>query len=387
MQKLNVGFIFGGDSAEREVSIVTMLQIKRLAEVSGWMIPHYIFWDKNGKDMYKIDGKYLVAKTFEGDEYKKLGRAFMFAYGGDAVSVKAFKRRIFHVDAVVNCCHGGYGESGELSGFMKVLGIPFTTPSVLGLGVSMDKHIFKSLMRAVKIKVPSWVSFSKSEFENTERFDVIKEKISRLGEEVIVKPNASGSSLGVSISEGMQEVENAIRVAFKFDSRVIVERVIPNLVEFNCVCMKARGETIVTDVDQIERSGDMFTFEQKYIGEERGHSKVSGKKLAGMAGAARMLPAPISDELTGKIKQVARKVFDTLGLVAPARVDFLFDSERGELFVGEVNAVPGSMGLYFFERTNFDGLRVLREMVMAAISEHKKQLSVSDEFVPKIFRK
>ncbi|MBQ9790627.1 MAG: ATP-grasp domain-containing protein [Clostridia bacterium] len=396
MQKTRVvGFVFGGDSPESEVSVITMLQMKKFAEMSSWMQAKYFFWDKEGHDFWLIPNGKLAAEIFASGEHKKVSMRVEFGLFGDIFKASGiFRKKVCHVDAVVNCCHGGFGESGELAGLMKCLGIPFSTSNHTALGLSMDKHLFKCAVKTMGIKVPAWVHVTDRDFQTPEVWNSKLEKIKKIGDAWIVKPNDSGSSLGVTVARTEDEIENAVKVAFEFSKSVIIEKLIENKIEFNCGVVGRAGSVVVSEVDQIVSNSEMFSFEDKYIGErgviehKKNTTRVCGgaKKCAGMAAAKRLLPAPISDDLKTKIQSTATRVFEGLGLSGIARVDFLFDAESQKLFVGEINAVPGSMGIYFFAGSKFDELMLLKKLVDDAEKEQAECLKVKPEFVPKILK-
>ena len=391
MQTQHIGFVFGGNSPEREVSILTMLQVKRLVGCSSWAVPHYFFLDKTGHGFWHIPSDKLCADLFKCGKLEKVATKVEFVSGGDVFfRGKVIQRKVCHVDAIVNCCHGGFGECGELAGFFKVLGIGFSTSNHVALGLSMDKHLFKCVMKSMGIKTPAWICAKKSDFESDEKAqEMLERMIKKLGEKVIVKPNNSGSSLGVTVPKSKEELLPAIKLAFEFSESVIVEKLVENKIEFNCAVVGGKSGCVASEVDQVITESEMFSFEEKYIGGEiKPNSKsCASKKGAGMDNAKRLLPAPISDSLKEKIQQTAKKAFEVLGLGGVARVDFLYDQKSKQLFVGEINAVPGSMALYFFKKSKFDGLSLVRELAQIAIQESNSEKLVSDDFVPKIFTK
>jgi len=392
MHKKCVGFVFGGASAEREISIVTMLQVKRFASIAPSISPYYFYIDEISGDFYCLEDKDMVADTFvTNQKVKEKAKKIEFCLNGFIVKRgRLFTKTLCKLDAIINCCHGGIGESGELAGYFATLNIPFSTMSHTYLGISMDKNLFKSIVKSWGVKVPDWLCFSASQFKDG--LEEIIDKSYTIGYPLIVKPNASGSSLGITIVKSSQELESAISLALEFDDKVILEKMVKNLVEFNCACVKIDDKTYTSEVDQIEKTDDktIFSFKEKYIGETSENiSKKPAKKAVGMDNAKRLLPAPIGKELTQKIQKAARLVYDNLGASGVARIDFLFDKKKKCLYVGEINAVPGSFGLYFFSGTSIDGITLLSSMVKTAIKEHEKRnkkLLIKSELVPKIFK-
>ena len=390
MRKICVGYVFGGDSPEHEISIITAIQIAK--GIRGMVSQENIFLylDKTNRNFYLINIDDMKGDNFKGNQVKSIGKLVTICYGGIIKTTGLIKRKIKTVDAIINCCHGGFGESGELSGYFKKLNIPISTYSHTALGLSMDKNLFKCLMRGVGINVPNWVTLTRNQIEEN------PEEIIRISRELkyplIVKPNSSGSSLGVTSVKNEEELFNALNVAFEFDNKVIVERMINNKIEFNCAVIGTNLNFVVSDVDQIQESGDVFTFSEKYIGASSEKQNIATKNdccdkmgKVGMQSAKRLLPAPISEELTLKIKKTTGIIFKTLGLSGVCRVDFLYDKKKKKLYANEVNAVPGSMALYFFKNSCLSTVDVVTKLKDVAIQEAKMKKHIDEKYIPKIF--
>ena len=389
MQKKYVGFVFGGESAESDVSVVTMLGLEKQLRGVSEFEPIFLYVSKD-LDFYLVPSKFMVIDSFKNPQKTLSKFQVVIEKGGIVRRKKSIKKtKLFVLDAVINCMHGGVGESGQMSGLFQVLQIPFSTYSSLAMGLSMNKNLFKLVLRSSGILVPNWVYFSKKDWESG--YDKIKEKVAFLRYPVVVKPNASGSSLGVRVVTSEDELDSAINIAFEFDCEVIIEKFVHNKVEFNCAVLGGRDGVIVSDVDEIESNSKLFSFEEKYIGsssEEKSqkNSQIPNKKTSkGMEFAPRLLPAPISPSLTEKIQEISALVFKTLGLSGISRVDFLYDKKKKKLYVGEINAVPGSMALYFFKKSKLGIHGVISKLVQIAKNEHTKSVIVDKQFVPKIF--
>lgn len=389
MKKNIVGFIFGGNSAENEVSVVTTLGIDKIMKGVSNFSPEYIYMSKENKFFY-IKRSEMNVDTFKSGDYLKKENEILILHGGDVIFKNhKIKKKLFHLSACVNCCHGGAGEDGNLSGYFNILSIPFSTSSHTALGIAMDKNLFKLAVKSMGILSANWVHFSRYDWQNFK--SEIIHKISQLKFPLIVKPNASGSSLGINIARNLDELNSMIDIAFEFDNSVIVEKLIENKTEFNCAVIGNENEIIVSDVDQIEEKGDMFSFQDKYIGNcnDKPVKNVnsSSKKLGGgMESVKRLLPAPISNNLKDKIQETSAKIFKTLGLSGVVRIDFLYDNSKKKLYVGEVNAVPGSLALYFFKNSKIGVLGVINKLINIAKNSSENNVSVNEKFIPKIFR-
>ena len=387
MQKLNVGFVFGGDSAESDVSVISMLIMEKTVRKIIDIEPYYLYLSKQN-EFYLIDKNDMVIDTFKEENVKRLKNKIELLKGAKVCIQKGLKRKYICIDTIINVTHGGVGENGVLSGYFELLKIKNSTYNHTALGVCMDKNLFKNVARGLNILVPDFTCFSKKEWE--ENRDYCIDNISALKLPLVVKPNASGSSLGVTVIKDFGELEEAVSVAFEFDNRVIVEKFIMNKVEFNCAVLGDENEVIVSDVDQVLKDSELFSFQDKYIGSsdsaptknELG-SKMGGKSL-GMEGAS-LLPAPIGAGLTKKIQDISAKLFSELGLSGIVRVDFLYDKNKKKLYVGEINSIPGSMALYFFQKSSIGSVGVIKKLIDIGLASQNNKVKIDSKFIPKIF--
>ena len=235
MTKSYVGFIFGGESAESDVSVVTALGLEKQIRGVTEFVPVFLYVSKS-REFFLVPSSMMNVETFKNPEKYLRKNRIEIKFGGLVVrSSRCSHRRLCSLDAVVNCMHGGDGENGAIAGYMKTLGVPFSTSSHLALGLSMNKNLFKRVLRASGILVPSWVYFSKKEW--LKNSDDLLEKIQALRFPVVVKPNSSGSSLGVTVAKSLTEIKDAVNVAMKFDDEIIIEKFVQNKVEFNCAVL------------------------------------------------------------------------------------------------------------------------------------------------------
>ena len=376
-----IGFVFGGKSAEREISIVTMLQIKNMINSDRDIVPKFIYYDENGIDFYLIDSAKMTGEFFANFRYSDVTKIY-FSAGGEVYKSKGkIKRKLFTISAAVNCCHGGGGEDGALAGFMKTLGIPFSSFNHTALGVSMDKNLFRLVMLGAGISVAPGFAFSKNEYDSNPS-DIIK-KVCKFKFPVIVKPNASGSSLGVNKAESVADFTEYVALAFLYDNDVVVEKFIQNKQELNVAVVGSKSEGyIVSEVDEVNYSGEVFSFDDKYI--KNDNSDCPKSKLK-MENAKRNLPANINNSLKELIQKTGKEIALLLGICGIARIDFMFDRKAKKLYVIECNSVPGSLALYFFLGTSLEKGNLIKKLVSIAQNEQKNQIDYAKQYNPKIF--
>lgn len=349
MQK-NVMVICGGKSAEHDVSIITAVQ----------------FLEKLDKSIYKVNFVYISRENemFVGDELMQFSSYRKF-------DAKKHKKAVFlpndkhlyllrknklvkkeEIEFAFNCCHGGIGENGILSGMLFLSGISCSCPIASSLGLAMDKVLSKNVLASNGIDVIEDRVVFACDWQNN-RDEVLK-NISELGYPIIVKPARQGSSVGVVLAENERELINAARIAFVYDSKLLVEKAIVSKREFNCSCLLG-SELFVSEIEEPETNGVILSFEQKYSsGGKSGKTSASklrgGNKLApSMVSLERKLPTDIPEELKKKIQETSKKCFEIFELSGVVRIDFIFDNTCKKLYLSEVNSIPGSMAYYFWK--------------------------------------
>ncbi|MFC4559493.1 D-alanine--D-alanine ligase [Virgibacillus kekensis] len=356
MTKKKVGIIFGGKSAEHEVSLQSAKNIVDAIDKDKYDVV-LIGIDKQGKWHINDQSSYLL-----NEENPKL---IQLNKSNDPVAVVPGEtnNQIIHatsagaldqLDVVFPIVHGTLGEDGSLQGMMRIANLPFVGSSVVGSAVCMDKDIAKRLLQEAGINVANGVAFSRAK-RNKIDFEQIKEQI---GVPMFIKPANQGSSVGVSKVSDKEAFEKAVDEAFQYDNKVVIEE---NIVGREIECAVLGNEYPQASLPgEILPQTEFYSYESKYIDE-------SGAKLE--------IPAKLSDELVAKIQTSAVKVFETLECEGLARVDF-FLTEDGEIYVNEVNTLPGftriSMYPKLWEISGISYPELINELIELAIDRHEK---------------
>ena len=249
--------IFGGKSVEHDISVITAVQTMKSLPEQYIFLPIYI--DKNG-DWWTADnlGEIEVYKNF-----KKLAKNKReVVLGHRCVFVKKKNKLIesFRTSLALNCCHGKIGEDGSLQGLLNAYEISYTSCGVASSALCMDKVFVKDILKANLISNVPYVSFKSDE----------KEFVlpSELGFPIVVKPANLGSSIGISVCKNEVEFGQALALAFKFDKKVLVERLVENLKEYNCACFEFKGQLFCSDVNEVALTSEIYSFEDKYLSSE-----------------------------------------------------------------------------------------------------------------------
>ena len=335
MKKLCV--IFGGNSSEHDISIITGLQLCKNIEMKYDVEKVYLGLDNN----FYLATKFTDLKSFSDKEHLNLKQVYFL--NGAIYKTGILNSKVCDVDCVVNCCHGGVGECGDLAGFFEVLGIKYTSANSLSSKIAMDKSLAKSIL---KNSVPTikGVKVTKQNFENKVEF--IKNEFS---DNLIVKPNSLGSSIGVKCCD-KEDFTNQIEAIFELKDDALVEERIVNIKEYNQACFKTEKGLVLSVIEQVKTKSDFLTFEDKYQG-----GKIKGND--------RIIPAQISPELEEEIINYTSKIYKKLNLNGVVRIDYIFDQTNMKLYFNEVNTIPGSMAFYLYEPIGIDYITLVENLI------------------------
>jgi len=361
---IKLGVIFGGESVEHEVSVISAVQAMKALDGEKYeIIPIYIAKNREwytGNLLRDIDNYKDLANL---KRYAK--NVVMYAKNGLFVlqSKKGLKRVVKEIDLAFPIVHGTNVEDGTLQGYLKMLGIPFVGSDLNSSVVGQDKVFMKQIFSSSNIRTPKYVWF----FDDEYRYDTnsIIQKIEKLKYPVIVKPASLGSSVGISVAKNKEELTFSIETAIKYDIKVLVEEVIPNLVEVNASVLGNHSSCEVSAIEEVIKSEDFLTYEDKYIS--------GSKSNKGMVATSREIPARIGSDLADEVRRLAKEVFRVLNNSGVCRIDFLIDKKRGEVYVNEVNTIPGSLSFYLWEATNKKYQVLLDDMISIAIKDFKKK--------------
>lgn len=396
-----IGFIFGGKSAEHEVSVITAMQIiSAYTKEECNVLP--IFLDKSN-NWFVFDAKKVALSDFARDKLDaKIFTPVRLDKGERCLILQRGKRaEKIKLDACVNLCHGGLGENGQLVGEFEACGIPISSGDSSGLGVAFDKVLSKFLCAADGIPVLPCVWFFKDEWENAPT-KIIGE-LNRMKFPLIVKPARQGSSIGISRVNNATELVSAVRVAFEFDNKVLVEHAIENAREFNCSALGMAGDDVmISDVDEPIKKHQFLSFEDKYIGDAKdvniskfcdakdaGGAKggdlkggIKGGALSASGGRTYLKDA----KLVKKVRELTAQAFRLHGLRGVCRVDFLFDPKRKKLYLNEINTIPGSLAFYFWTRAGMNTIAFVDRLIKIAKTANARKAELKDEYITKLLK-
>ncbi|HHU54387.1 MAG TPA: D-alanine--D-alanine ligase [Mollicutes bacterium] len=362
--KVKVGVIFGGETVEHEISIITAVQAMKYIDPEKYeIVPIYISKDRiwyTGKMLMDIE----VYKDFE--HLKRYAKKVAFyKKNGTFVlqTVGMFKRVVEELDIMFPIMHGNNTEDGSIQGYLETVGIPYVGSKVLASAIGQDKVIMKQVMSSINLPIVPYTWFYDINYydENEKILNEIKE----LGYPVIVKPATLGSSVGITVVKEESKIDQAVREAIKYDVKIIVEKVIENLVEVNCSVLGNYKYQEASVIEEVISTEEFLTYTDKYIGKSKGDT------TKGMVATNRVIPARIDNKLYKEIQELAKETFKVMNLSGVARIDFLIDNKKKKAYVNEPNTIPGSLSFYLWEKTNKPYKKLLDEMLSIAIKDFK----------------
>ena len=370
MHRYPVAVFFGGPSPEHEVSVITGLQaVSALKERGHDVLPVYV--SKGGR-WYVGSGLDDIARFKELAALERSATEMALAPGpGRSLRLVPLDQPIVGrkegilVDAVLLAFHGGAGENGGVQGLCESMGVPYTGSGVMASSVGMDKVRAKVLCQAADIPVVDWVEITEEDWlgEEDARLDAVVES---LGFPAIVKPVHLGSSIGIGRVTDRDELESAIEEAFRYDASVMVERCVSNLREINCSVLGTAGNRRISVLEEPVAGDGTLSFEDKYLRGSGGKGTKGGVE-AGMASLDRIIPAPVSGQVTKHITDLAGRIFDALDASGVARIDFLMDDVTHDVWFNEINTIPGSLSFYLWEPTGVPFGELLEQLLELAV--------------------
>jgi len=348
----NILLVFGGESYEHDISVVTASQIynKTYFEEKK-LIPFYI--SREGK-YYIYNCKEFDISDFSKEKFtksnKKLKEVAFVSNEKNIVFVKSKfgLREYLKTDIAIIACHGGNGENGKLEAILDSVNISHSAGNIDSLAVCMNKYFFKKIMYGLKIPVVNGLIIRKKDLIDEDNF---RNRVEKLGYPLVLKPNNGGSSIGLFVVKNFEELKNKIEDVFEFDNEVLVEKFIQNTREFNVAVIGNVDDYIISEVDEPLKENEVLSFADKYCQDSTGKfSKCNSGCKGSMESGSRTFPADINLRLKNRLQKLTYKIFTSLNLRGVVRIDYLYDEENNKLYVCEVNAIPGSLAYYFFSK-------------------------------------
>lgn len=369
MSKLRIGLFFGGKSTEHEVSVITAIQaFENLDHEKYDVIPIYV--SKSGQ--FYSNPKFLDLKNFKDVKNLLLSSSQTTAIsknGQGGLLEPKFRPKFTPIDLAFPLFHGAFGEDGCIQGVFETFQMPYVGFNVMGSAVAMDKVIAKALFLSLGLNVGKYYVISRNDW-NADYKKCLNEIQEALKFPLFVKPADTGSTIGIGKAKNEDELSFKIEVAVNYSDKILIEESFEGCIEVNCAALGYK-EVIPSLCEMpISESGEVLTFEDKYM---RGGKGSKGSKGAGMASLTRQIPAPISKKLTKEIQDATVKVFKALEGCGVARIDYFVDPKTEKFWINEVNSPPGSLAFYLYEPMGISYKEELGIIIEAGLERTKDQ--------------
>ena len=366
--KTTIGVFFGGRSTEHEISVISASQAMHAINAEKYeVVPIYI--SKQGK---WYTGKALLdIQNYRNipELLAKVDEVYMEPSFGDYNLYKK-KRNLFgsnvikHLDVIIPVLHGSNGEDGIFEGLLETIGIPYAGCNTLSSANGMDKITMKMILKSCGIPVVNFVWFSDKEWY-TRREEIINQIEKEIGYPVIVKPANLGSSVGIGRACNREELIDKIDGAEIYTTRIIVEDMVEDLQEINCSVLGDCDENQASVLEEPIKSGEILSYEDKYVGGSKG--------AKGMQASQKRIPADLPGKETKRIQFLARETFRVLSCHGVSRVDMIIDRKTRDIYVNEINTIPGSLSFYLWEATGISFEQLMDKLVELAIKRKREQ--------------
>jgi D-alanine-D-alanine ligase len=350
--KLRVGVVYGGRSGEHEVSVTSAGSIFKHIDRTRYE-PVPILIEKNGR-WTQPDRPPQARTAAEVISSARAGAASSSAFaGGEPAVLSGLK-----LDVVFPVLHGPYGEDGTIQGLLELAGLPYVGPGVLASAAGMDKAVMKVLFAARGLPVCGWHGFVHAEWDR-DRTRVLRD-LEALGLPVFVKPANLGSSVGISKVKSRTDLVPAIETALSFDRKVVVEAAVPNAREIECAVL-GNDDAQASVPGEIIPSREFYDYEAKYLDE----------------GSRCVIPAELPPDLVARVQGLSLDAFRAIDAAGLARVDFLLSRDSGELFLNEINTMPGfttiSMYAKMWEASGVPYAELVHRLIQLAVERHAQK--------------
>lgn len=355
MTKLNVALIFGGKSGEHEVSLLSTASIYKHIDKNKYNVST-IGITKDGKWMYYEGSEENIKNGEWVNLSNKNVEINLIPSGSREVGIRFEDGRVENIDVLFPVLHGPYGEDGTIQGLFEISQVPYVGCGVLASSVGMDKLVCKKVFSQIGLPQVEYTYTNKWEFDNNtnQELDNIENKLKY---PIFVKPANMGSSVGISKTTNREELLAGINEALKYDSRIVLEQGI-NAREIE-VAVLGNYDVKASIAGEIKPAKDFYDYEDKYL----------------YGASTYDIPAKIDENTMSDIRRMAIEAFKGIDGKGLSRVDFFIDKDSGEVFINEINTLPGftniSMYPKMWEKTGLNYENLIDNLIKLALDSKK----------------
>jgi len=374
-RKIRVGVIFGGRSGEHEVSLASARSVMSAVDKEKYeIVPIGITkegrWIASGDPLRALeagDAGVSQPAALLGDP----SRRGLMRLEDTEQAVKA--TRLAELDVVFPVLHGPYGEDGTVQGLLELADIPYVGAGVMGSALGLDKAVFKDVMRAHGLPITDYLLVKRKEWE-VDPEEVMDRVEAALGCPVFTKPANLGSSVGISKCHDREGLARGLTEAARYDRKLLVEAAVPQAREIE-VSVLGNDDPIASLPGEIIPSREFYSYEAKYIDD--------GDKASRL-----LIPAPLPPEMTERVRDLAVRAYVAIDCTGMARADFLLSGETGELYVSELNTIPGftaiSMYPKLWEASGIPYPELIDRLIELALERYRDKERSETSYQPSI---
>lgn len=378
--KTNIGVFFGGRSTEHEISVISANQAMHAIDTENYDVtPIYI--TKQGR-WYTGEALKDVANYRDIPKLLKQCTEIYMEPVFDDYNIYRRKPKMFgsnivtRLDVAIPVLHGSNGEDGTFEGILDSIGIPYAGCNVLASANGMDKITMKMILQACDVPVVDYVWFTDKQWDS-KRHQMIQLVEEKLGYPVIVKPANLGSSVGIGRAANRETLIERVNEAEKYSTRLIVEHMVDNLHEVNCSVLGDCDDYITSVCEEPIKSGEILSYSDKYMGGTKG--------AKGMQASQKRIPADLPASVTECIQFLAGETFRVLSCHGVSRVDVIMDADNGNIYVNEINTIPGSLSFYLWEATGIPFNELMDRLVKLALKRKREAAMKTVSYDQNIF--
>lgn len=365
---MNITVIYGGKSAEHEISLLSASSVVR--NIGEGNTIHLIGITKDGSWYHQDDSMRILLKNDANATLKIVEDKDSLVSVIPGAGRSGFKtpKRVLETDVVFPVLHGSYGEDGTIQGLLEMLDLPYIGPSVMASSIAMDKEKTKILWKEAGLNVVPYVAIKKWEWNNlTKRDELLSLAEKDFKYPLFVKPSKTGSSVGTSKAVDKASLIASCQEAFKWDDKILIEKFIMAR-EIECSVTGNEEATCYT-AGEIIPHHEFYDYEAKYVDAN---------------GATLKIPADLEDGMYKRIREIAGRAYEALELSSLSRIDFLLDKTDGSLYLNEVNTIPGFTSISMFpklcEASGLPYKELISLLLNLAIERYRLRKSYSFNF-------
>ena len=363
--KLKIGVIFGGNSLEHELSIITALQAMDNIDTDKYeVVPIYItkdlVWYSSGclRFVDSFNNFNLIEKYAKKVNLVNKNGRFILQSAG------LIKRELTELHLVIPMVHGRGMEDGTIQGYLQLVGVPYVSNNIYWSIICQDKVFTKQLLEHNDLPTLKFVWFFDNEYHKHK--EELFKRIDKLNYPLMVKPATLGSSIGIRVVKQKEELDTVVNEVFKYDRKIIVEEKIDDVLEYQVSILKTNDKLFVSAIEEIETNLDYRNYNDKCNLENYLNGNI-----------VRTVPAKISQKMSDEIIDLAKKTIAFLNNTGLSTVDFLYDKKSKKLYIDEINSIPSCFSHHLWEEANIS----YKELFTIMINDTIKNISKDSDMV------